>query len=164
MEAEHEPTVVVRSERVLDLVAVAPLLDRGLDRLDRRVLEAADAREGVPHLGLLLAQLCLVPQHLPRRARMRRARLDPVGAGLQHLERPRLAVVALGLGDERTHAVAGHRALHEQDVAVGPGHPRTAVRERVDSQLELRAAVGASAFRGCLRGLGHAGYAGTPWI
>jgi hypothetical protein len=30
------------------------------------------------------------------------------GDGLEDLERPRLAVVALALGDHRAHAIAGH--------------------------------------------------------
>ena len=55
VEAEHQPPSVVLAERVLELVAVAPGLDGGHDRLDGRLLEAADARQRLAHLRLLLA-------------------------------------------------------------------------------------------------------------
>ena len=73
VEAEHELALLVLAERVLELVAVALALLGGHDRLDRRVLEAAEALERVAHLGLLLGELALVGEHLPGRARMRRA-------------------------------------------------------------------------------------------
>src|SRR3954454_2732799 len=94
VEAQDELPGVVDSERVLELVAVAPLGDGGHDRLDRRVLEAPDAREGVAHLRLLLAQLRLVAENLPGRARVRGARLDPVRYGVGCSRRSRLARVS----------------------------------------------------------------------
>ena len=51
VEAEHELAVRVLAERVLELVAVVPLLDGRDDRLDRRPLEAADALERVDAPG-----------------------------------------------------------------------------------------------------------------
>src|SRR2546423_587987 len=83
--------VVSGAERVLELVAVAPLLEGGHDLAHRRIGEAADALERVCDLALLFLELALVRQHLPRRARMRCARLDPVGRRLEHLDRTRLA-------------------------------------------------------------------------
>ena len=87
VEAEHELAVGVLTERVLELVAVVPLLDGGDDRLDRRPLEAADALQRIDHLALLLLELALVGEDLPRSARMGRARLDPVGRRLEQLGR-----------------------------------------------------------------------------
>ena len=69
------------AERVLELVAVAPRLERGLDRLELEALEAAEAAQRVGDLLGLLGELALVGQPLPRRA----------GAGL--------AVVDAGVGD-----------------------------------------------------------------
>ena len=68
VEAEHELALLVHAERVLELVAVAQLLLRRHDRLDRRVLESADAAERVAHLRLLLLELALV-RAAPARAR-----------------------------------------------------------------------------------------------
>ena len=72
VEAEHQLARLVLAERVLELVAVALALLGRDDRLHGRVLEAADALERVAHLGLLLGELALVGEHLPRRARVRR--------------------------------------------------------------------------------------------
>src|SRR5205085_471057 len=106
-----------------------------------RRVEAADALEGLTDLALLLLELPLVRQHLPRRARVRRAGLDAVRRGVDDLDRARLAVVALRLRHDSPDAIAGHRALDEHDVAVEPRHAVAAVGERVDRQLELSAAL-----------------------
>ena len=118
VEAEHELAALVLAERVLELVAVAELLDGGHDRLDRRRLEAADALERVAHLRLLLLELALVGEHLPGRARVRRraARSARGSARAARPSRPppneRFDFVIA-----RPHAVARHRAAHEHDVA-----------------------------------------------
>ena len=81
---------------------------------------------------------------------------DPVGPGLQDLERAGLRVVALALRDDGADAVARNRVAHEHDVrALAEREPRDAVaaeRQRFDAELELLPAVG---FAG--RGLGRHG-------
>ena len=121
-------------------------------------VEAAEPLERVHHLGLLLLELALVRQHLPRRARMRRPRLDPVGRRLEQLGHARLAIAPLALEDTRAYAVTRDRALHEQDIAAGARDAAAAVGERLDHELELVADRRAGA---CL-GLCHATYAGKP--
>ena len=140
VEAAHELAGLAGPERVLELVAVAPLLDGGHDRLELEVLELADPRQRLADLLGLDLELALVRQHLPRRARVVGARRDPVGRRLEHLDRARLGVRALGLPDHRPHAVAGHGAGHEHDVAVAARDAVAAVGERVDRQLQLVAA------------------------
>src|SRR6185437_14139954 len=105
-----------------ELVAIAPRFDGGHDRLDARILEAADAAERLAHLRLLLRELALVWQHLPGRTRVRRPRLDALRAGLDQFQRARLGVCALALGHERADAVPGHGSLDEQHVAVEARH------------------------------------------
>ena len=110
-------------------------------------------------LVLLLLQLPLVRQDLPRRAGVRGARLDAVRGRLEQLGHARLAVAPLALDDARPDAVARNRPVHEQDVAARPGDSASAVRERLDHQVELLADGRA---RGCL-GVRQAAYAGKPW-
>jgi len=110
--------VVRRAERVLELVAVAPLLQRGDDLVEREAVELADSPQRVVDLLLLDGELALVGQHLPRDARMIGARRDPLRAGLEHLQRARLGIGALALGDDRPHAITGNRAGDEDDVAL----------------------------------------------
>src|SRR5262249_52869345 len=69
-ETADQMAVVVGAERVLELVAVAPLLDRGNDRFELKGLELADPLQGVGDLRLLDLELAFVGQHLPRRAGM----------------------------------------------------------------------------------------------
>jgi hypothetical protein len=160
VEAQHQLAVLVLAERVLELVPVAPLGLRRDDRLDRRVLEAADAGQGVAHLLLLLGQLALVGQHLPGRAGVRGTRLDALGARLEHLHGACLGVAALGLVHAGADAVAGHGPLHEDDVAIEPGDAGAAVGERLDAQVELVAVARADGLgRG---GFGHRPYCGSP--
>ena len=68
-------------------------------------------------LRLLLLELALVGEHLPGRARVRRARLDAVGARLEQLDRVGLGNERFDFVDARAHAVARHAAAHEHDVA-----------------------------------------------
>ena len=145
--------VLVRAERVLELVAVAQRLDRRDDGFNGGIVEAPEPREGVAHLLLLLAQLALVGEHLPGRAGVRRERLDPLWAGLEQLDHVGLGERALRLRDPRPHAVAGHGAAHEHHEALRPGHAGAAVGEPVDRQLELVAGARARLL-GCL-GSGH---------
>jgi hypothetical protein len=66
------------AERVLELVAVAPLLDGGHDRVLLEALQVADPAQRVADLLGLDLELALVGQHLPGRARMVGERLDAV--------------------------------------------------------------------------------------
>ena len=70
VEAADELAVLAGPERVLELVAVAPLLQRGHDRLLLEALEAADALQRLGDLLGLDLELALVGEHLPRRARV----------------------------------------------------------------------------------------------
>ena len=134
---------VAGPERVLELVAIAPLLDGRDDVVELEALEAADPRQRVAHLLVLDLELALVGQHLPRRAGMVGERRDALGAGLEHLERARLGVGALALRDDRADEVAGDRAGDEDDVALQARDAVAAVGECVDAQVELGAAFGA---------------------
>ena len=167
MEAAHQLVrVQVVAEGVLQLVAVAPLFERRHDRLDREALEAAQPAQRILGLGLLDLQLALVGEHLPRHAGVLGARGDPLGAGLQDLQRAGVGVVALALVHHRAHAVAGDGAGDEHHVAVlaQPRHALAAVGERVDGQLQLLAALGPGRIRidggGTIAGA-HARSAGT---
>ena len=64
------------------------------------------------------------------------------GLGVEQLDGVGLRERALRLGHPRADPVAGQAAAHEHDVAVGAGHARPAVGERVDLELELVAALG----------------------
>jgi hypothetical protein len=136
-----------------------PLLDGRHDRLDRRALEAADALERVDDLALLLLKLALIRQDLPRRAGVRRTRLDPVRRRLEQLGHASLTVAPLALDDPGPDTVTWNRAVHEHDVAAGPGDPATAVRKRLDHEVELLANRGTG---GCFS-LRQATYAGKAW-
>ena len=111
------------------------------DRLERRVGDAAEPRERVPHLRLLRGDLLLVGQILETAAAagrvVRARRFDPPVARLEHLGRERLREAALHLRDARPDEIAGQPAPHEDDEAVQPRDAVAAVRERVDAELEL---------------------------
>ena len=82
VEAAESAPSSSRAEGVLELVAVAPLLLRGDDRLELEAVELADPPQRVVDLLGLDLELALVRQDLPRRARVaRRARLDALRAG-----------------------------------------------------------------------------------
>ena len=70
VEAAHELAVRAGAERVLELVAVAPLLDGGHDRVLLEPVELADPAQRVADLLGLDLELALVGEHLPRRAGM----------------------------------------------------------------------------------------------
>ena len=137
-----EAAVGVGPERVLELVAVAPLLHRRHDRLQREAVEPADAAQRVLDLLGLDRELALVGQHLPGRARMVGGGRDALGRGLEQLDHAGVAVGALGLEHARPHAVAGDRARDEDDVAVGARDAVAPEGERVDGELELVAPGG----------------------
>ena len=128
------------AEGVLELVAIAPGFQRGDDRLELEAVEAADAAQGVVDLGVLDLQLALVGEHLPGHAGMVGERGDPLGPGLEHLERARVGVGALALVDERADTVAGDGAGDEHDVAAVPEarDALAAVGERVDRSARAR--------------------------
>ena len=152
VEAAHQLAAVAGPERVLELVAVAPLLDGAGRSAPARSPRGGRSAQRVADLLVLDLELALVGQHLPRRAGMVGDGRDAIGRGLEDLDRARLGVGALGLADDRAHAVARHGAGDEHDVAVAAGDAVAAVGERVDGELELIAARGAG--RGC-RGGGH---------
>ena len=127
VKAEQEVAVVGRPERVLHLVAVAPLVHGPDDRRHVRRLEPADPLESVADLLLLLLQLARIGEHLPRGARVGRPRLDPVGPRLDDLDQSRLGVGALPLLDGRAHEVARHRA-RARTPRSRPGGPRRRLR------------------------------------
>ena len=128
-------------ERVLHLVAVEERGRRREDRLERRLGDPGDPREGIPHLGLLRGDLALVREILETAAAARRVvgarRLDALGRGLEHLRGQRLGEAALHLRHTRTHTVAGQAAADEHDEAVQARDTVAAVGERVDLKLEL---------------------------
>ena len=140
MEAERR-AVRRLGERVLELVAVAVLRGGGHDRLERRLGDPAEADERVAHLRLLRLELALVGVVLEAAAaagaEVRARRLDPVGAGREHLDRRRLGEAALHLRHARAHRVAGQAAADEDDEAVQARDAVAAVGERVDVELEL---------------------------
>ena len=154
VEAADQAAVGVGPERVLELVAVAPLLHRRHDRLQREAVEPADAAQRVVDLLGLDRELAFVGQHLPGRARMVGGGRDALGRGLEQLDDAGVAVGALGLEHARPHAVAGDRALDEDDVAVGARDAGAPEGEGVDGQLELVAGAGTGASR-LLGGRGH---------
>ena len=68
---------------------------------------------------------------------MRARRLDPLRAGLEHVDRERLGVAALDLRHARADAVARQPAPDEDDESVQPRDAVPAVGERVDLELDL---------------------------
>ena len=140
VEAAHQLAVLAGPERELELVAVAPLLDGGDDRLQLEVLEPADALEGVGDLLGLDRELALVRDDLPRRARMVGELGDAVRRGLDDLDRPRLRVRLLGLADDGADLVARDAAGHEHDVALAAGDAVAAVGEGIDREFQHVAA------------------------
>ena len=138
------------AERVLELVAVAQLLHGGHDRLDRRVLEAADALERVAHLGLLLARAG-ARRAAPATARPGAARRARSGRGWARAARrcpPRRTSAWTWSTRARTRS-PGTRPADEHDVAARRGPRRRRRGRALDLELELVAAAGAGA-SGCL--------------
>src|SRR5439155_25160291 len=105
------------TQRILDLALL--LLEL---RLVREVLEAAAAAGGV----------------------VRARRLDALRAGRENVDRERLGVVALHLGDTRAHAVSRQAAPDEDDVPVQPCDAVAAERERLDVELDERVTLDGS--------------------
>ncbi len=140
VEAEHRP-VLPGSEGVLQLVAVVELGLGRERRLERRVGDAAQPHEGIPHLGCLFRELHVVGEILEATAAARgevvAGRLDAVGARLHDLHRHRLRVAAANLRHAGAHDVAGQAATHEEHEAVQPPDAVAAVRKRVDPDLDL---------------------------
>jgi hypothetical protein len=142
VEAERR-AVRVLGEGVLELV---PVVEDGLgghDRLERRLRDPAQADERIPDLPRLRLDLSLVGEVLeaaPAAGGIVGARrLDALGPGPEELDRERLGMVALHLGDARANGVARQAAADEDDEAVEPGDAVAPVRQRVDRQLELLA-------------------------
>ena len=148
MEAQEQFVLGAGPERVLHLVAVAPLLDCGHDRLDGRGLEAPEPLQGIGHLLLLDLELALIGQHLPGRAGVRSLRLDPVRPRLDDLGEPCLCKRLLALLDRGPHAVARNRTTHEDDVTLEPADAGAPVRQGVDRELYLLPALRPSAATG----------------
>ena len=76
VETAQQRAVLTRAERELQLVAVAPFLDRGDDRMHREAVELADPAKRV--LDLLCLVLQLLGQHLPGGTRMIGLLGDPI--------------------------------------------------------------------------------------
>src|SRR5262249_12886059 len=95
VKAADQVAATVGAERVLELVAIAPLFDRRDDRLRRGLAELADPLQRVAALRLLDLELALIRKDLPRRPRMRGAGLNPFGTGLKELDRAGFGVGAL---------------------------------------------------------------------
>jgi hypothetical protein len=143
VEAADELARLVGAEGVLELVAVAPLLDRGDDVVEDVAVEVADAAQRLVDLRLLDLQLALVGEHLPGRAGVVGDRGDALGGRLEDLERAGLGVGALALRHDGADPVAGDAAAHEDDVAVQPRDAVAAVGEVVDAEVQLGALLGA---------------------
>ena len=138
MEAADQRAVRAGAEGVLELVAVAPALDRGDDRLELVALEVADPPQRLVDLLLLDLELALVAELLPGSAGMGGLRRHPVGPRLEHLDGARVGVAALALAHAGADEVARERAVDEHDVAaVGARDARAAEGQRADAQLEL---------------------------
>ncbi|CAA9489157.1 MAG: hypothetical protein AVDCRST_MAG13-1638 [uncultured Solirubrobacteraceae bacterium] len=152
VEAADELTGRARPERVLELVAVAPLLLGRDDRLELEAVQVADAAQGVVDLLGLDLELARVGQDLPGGAGMVRAGRDPLGARGQELDDAGLAVALLALGDLHPRAVARDGAGDEQHVALVTRHAVAAVGQAVDGDVEDRAGVGAAGAGGGLHG------------
>src|SRR5204863_5436270 len=122
MEAQDQLAVVL-AKRVLELVAIAPRTDGGLDRLELEAVQAAEPAKRLVDLPRLLLELALVRKPLPGSARTRLTLVeasirDPVDARLDELDGARLAEVALGLLDPGPDPIARQPAGHEDDIAV----------------------------------------------
>ena len=126
-------------ERVLELVAVAPLRTRRRDRLELEVLQPTEPPQRLADLLALDLELALVGEHLPRDAGVLCLRCDPLGAGAQHLERAGVRVGALALVHHRPDAVSRNRAGDEHHVPAlaQARHPLAPEGERLDLELEL---------------------------
>ena len=128
-------------EGVVEPVAVLVWRIGGNDRLHRRLRQTCDAYKRVAYLALLLPRLrrvLKVLQTAPAAGGVVHARRrDAFRTGTNEVDDPRLAVPAPDALDPRPDAVAGERAVDEQDEAVEPGDATRSVRERVDVQLEL---------------------------
>jgi len=104
-------------------------------------LQPPQPLQGVGYLRLLVAQLLGVVQVLPgaatAHAEVLAARGDASRARLQQLDRARLGVAALELGDPGPHPVPGQRLCNEHDQLAVTGNAASAVGEAVDHKLEL---------------------------
>ena len=164
---EHEPAVVVGAERELHLVAVAPRVVHAADGLEAVLGEVREALQRVHDLLLLELQLGVVGERLPLAAaallRVAAAGGHAARGGGEDLQRPRLGVRLLALGDAGAHAVAGHRAAHEDDELVHPRDALPAVGEAGDVELDrcLRGVVAWSASVPLPRGTSRAPAAGA---
>ena len=142
MEPEHE-TVVPARERVLELVPVGEDRARGHDRLDRRLLVAAETRQRLAHLGLLRRGLGVVGEILEAastaHAEVPARRLDAVRAGLEQRDLRRLREPALHLRRPGAHEISRQPAANEDDEAVEAANAVPSVGERVDPDLDLLA-------------------------
>jgi hypothetical protein len=141
VKAEHERTRGGLAERILHLVAVPPDVCRLDDRLEAVIAQPAEPGEGGGDLRLLVLELALVAKSLPQGARTPSSLViaalgHPVGTLLEHLDRACLGVVSLRLEDLGANEVAWKASLHEDDVAVAPRDPRSAVGEVLDLERE----------------------------
>ena len=143
VEAADEPPAASVAEGVLELVAVAPLLDRGDDGVEhvasRWPMRAARRRPAACLISIWRSygRTCHGAPGWSATSGMRS------GEGSSTSVRARLGVRALALRDDGADAVAGDAAAHEDDVAVQPRDAVAAVGEVVDAEVQLGAALGA---------------------
>jgi hypothetical protein len=142
VEAADQLTGGIGAERVLELVAVAPLRFGRDDGLHDEAVEVADAPQRVLDLVGLDRQLLVVGQDLPGHPGVLGPRGDAVGARRDDLEQARLPVGALALGDLGADPVAREGAGDEEHVAVVAGDAVAAVGKAVDGDLDLLPALG----------------------
>src|SRR5262249_40687028 len=132
------------TEGVLELVAIAPLLDGRDDVLQLEPVQAPDPPQRLVDLVLLDLQLALVGEHLPGDAGMVSTRRNPLRARLQQLQRARVRIAALALVHDGAHTIAGDRVGDKHDVAAlaEARHSLAPECERLDPQLQHLAALG----------------------
>ena len=154
---ELQLAVFGRAEGVLDLVAVAQLLDHRHDRFPPVGLGSGRPDQRIAHLALLLLQLNPVGQHLPRRSWMREAGLS-MRSGLGSMISTR-APRRRTAWPSRSALVHGRPAPPPRTNRTNPPHARRrlAVGERVDGDHDLLALAGSRTLR--CGGAGHADYA-----
>ena len=163
VEAQDQLAVVALAERVLELVAVAPLLDR---RHDRLAPPAARSHRGAraPRRTCCCFWPAGARRAAPATARRGAAARGSMrsGLGVEQLGHARLGERALGLLDLGARGRRARRRARTPRSRLGAAHAGAAVRERVDRDLDLLALAGTDT--GGRGGLGHGPHAGRVGV